>query len=170
MLIQVALLVLSMSSIEGTPEKTCDDGTSPWKDDGEPNWRCTLEGCSSSDNVCWPERLNLDICDEDGVQCEVTDEDCEGWLACHILWWNCDGKYTCNDTDPRTCLCETQLVLNPAEEALTTVYSDQWVISSPTTTHPAGIAPRTQRERSFRSALDLTSYTNGVPPRIFPTN
>lgn len=112
MLLQVALLVLSFSSIEIPDDtKICDDGSSPWEENGQPNWRCTLDGCLPLSQVCWEERL--DICYEDGVFCDISDITCEGLWDCFVLAIECDGKMTC--TSEPECLCETAVIWSPAE-------------------------------------------------------
>lgn len=92
-------------------ERLCDDGvSSPWEEDGSPNYRCVRDGCAATEDVCY---FGLGCADSETCQTSV----CKGWFDCHIMWWMCDGKLECvANSDPKECVCEeSDIEQDPAD-------------------------------------------------------
>jgi len=78
----------------------CDDGSSPRRADGSPNWDCEIHGCSPHEPICWSDRL--DFCfDESGDDLGICTyrprKKCGSRWSCFDLWLYCDGVYQCHD-------------------------------------------------------------------------
>jgi hypothetical protein len=86
---------------DGEAAVLCDDGSFPWGSDLQPNWACTIRGCSPSDRICWPEKT--DACyDEDGDTfgvCTIETKTCDSRLSCFDMWLHCVGTYECNSDE-----------------------------------------------------------------------
>ena len=95
-----SLTMTLIATLWGDTERICDDGTAPYDEYGRPNLACKIEGCGSSEPICWSYRLN-DCYDESGGDngtCSFASETCAGILACHAMWLTCYGEYQCNKT------------------------------------------------------------------------
>lgn len=80
------------------PEQ-CDDGSSPWRRGGRPNFTCHVDGCSSRGPVCFADRL-AHCYDETGAvsgDCALAKEECHSKVACFDMWLYCPGVYECHD-------------------------------------------------------------------------
>lgn len=77
----------------------CDDGSSPWRRDGRPNFDCHVGGCSSRGPVCFADRLAHchDVAGADTGACELETDECHSKLACFDMWLYCAGVYKCHD-------------------------------------------------------------------------
>lgn len=114
MLYQLALLLLEALAHGPTPGPAmapvetlvwCDDGSAPWHADGQPNWACTLQGCTPQAAVCWEERLDHCYDDEgrDLGECAYEFQKCDSRYSCFNLWLYCDGVYHCNTNEVIGC-------------------------------------------------------------------
>lgn len=77
----------------------CDDRSSPFGPDGNPNWDCELAGCTPFAPVCWSYRL--DFCydengDDTGECAWGGAQTCNSRWSCFKLWAGCDGEYQCD--------------------------------------------------------------------------
>jgi hypothetical protein len=79
--------------------QVCDDGSSPYDENGRPNVDCEIEGCTVIEPVCWSYRI--DRCyDESGSEngvCTLSQADCHNALTCHGLYLACVGEWACED-------------------------------------------------------------------------
>lgn len=75
--------------------KRCDNGSSLFRPDGSPNWRCRLDGCPPLAPVCWPERLNFcrDENGDDTGECDYEVRVCKTKFSCFLEWAGCDGEW-----------------------------------------------------------------------------
>ena len=76
--------------------KRCDDGSSLFRPDGTPNWRCRLDGCPPLAPVCWPERLDFcfDEHGDDTGMCDYEVRICKTKFSCFLEWAGCEGEWT----------------------------------------------------------------------------
>lgn len=82
-------------------EPICDDGSSPYDDNGEPNLDCEIEQCAVGEPLCWSERL--DLCYDDGGDdngsCAFEDKACANGVSCWGLYIACVGEWSCRETN-----------------------------------------------------------------------
>lgn len=93
------------ATITISPTKRCDDGASPVRRDGSPNWACEIDGCGPLERVCWSERVDFcfDEAGEDTGECAwEKPSTCSGVWNCFKLWVNCDGQWGCEVGTPCT--------------------------------------------------------------------
>ena len=102
-MLKLALLVWGLASqtvpaVATTEESVCDDGSPAWDSQGQPNWSCTIEGCSPHEQVCWDYRLEhcFDETGRDLGTCTYQKDECSGRVACFNLWVHCGGAYVCH--------------------------------------------------------------------------
>ncbi len=100
------ILITSPDDLALEQDQKCDNGEAPWSDDGEPNWRCTKNGCPPTETLCWPEATIGCYDTDDNLLdfCSVKDnETCDTPFDCFALWWTCHGTYKCYEDE--TCEC-----------------------------------------------------------------
>ncbi|HLT34771.1 MAG TPA: hypothetical protein VK034_00765 [Enhygromyxa sp.] len=95
------LLSFAAAEAESPPaEPVCDDGSSPYDENGEPNLECEIDECAVGEPLCWSERL--DICyDHGGAEngsCQLLDKACRNGLSCWGLYITCVGEWSCRDS------------------------------------------------------------------------
>jgi len=98
-----ALVSASLATTPISNEDQCDDGSSAWDENGNPNWSCTRDGCSPSADSCWAERTEHCVDDQGRDRCSLAEEHCHSKLACFGMWLSCNGTYKCNNDDGVGC-------------------------------------------------------------------
>lgn len=81
----------------------CDDGSSPRRPDGSPNWNCEIRGCGPHESTCWSDRI--DFCfnesgDDAGICLWEEPQTCKSILSCIDLWSGCNGEWSCSSPIP----------------------------------------------------------------------
>jgi hypothetical protein len=83
----------------GDDAPVCDDGSSPYDENGEPNVDCEIHECVVVESLCWSERL--DFCYDDGGSangsCRLEDKECGNGVSCWGLYIACVGEWSCRD-------------------------------------------------------------------------
>lgn len=103
-IVLVALLSLEPSdsaTADPTParEPVCDDGASPYDENGRPNLECEIDACAVGEPLCWSERLDrcYDVSGTENGSCQLRDKSCETGLGCWGLYIACVGEWSCKD-------------------------------------------------------------------------
>lgn len=102
----VLTVLLSLDSSDGATESApgrepiCDDGSSPYDENDQPNLECEIEACAVGEPLCWSERLDLcyDASGDDNGTCHLLDKACASSLGCWGLYIACVGEWSCEDT------------------------------------------------------------------------
>jgi hypothetical protein len=96
-------ILATLSVTAGTDlsvEKNCDDGSSPYAEDGQPNLECEIDGCTVLEPICWSERIDhcYDVSGSANGKCVLRDKGCDSGLSCTGLWLSCVGEWSCQDS------------------------------------------------------------------------
>lgn len=103
--LHILLAILATVSVPAADDvtvvkPTCDDGSSPYDENGRPNVDCEIDGCTVIEPLCWSERLDdcYDVSGSDNGACVLRDKECDTAVGCFGLYLSCVGEWSCEDS------------------------------------------------------------------------
>ncbi|MFO7563143.1 MAG: hypothetical protein R6X02_10910 [Enhygromyxa sp.] len=98
-------LLLSFAALDeptdpaGADELVCDDGSSAYDENGDPNADCEINECVVMESLCWSERLDFCYSEsgDDNGSCHLRDKACGNGVSCWGLYIACVGEWSCRD-------------------------------------------------------------------------